>query len=145
MSGVPALYVSLDAVKRDPALAGGRGARKLLVTSLYRNEQSVSEPIWEPPRGDGPCAVQKMSDTECAVFNHRAEQHRHHHEFATELYMVLEGSMRIEVERREYTLAAGDMIVVNPGSRHEVRPSGTSFLCRVVTVDCGGSADKHLA
>jgi hypothetical protein len=36
------------------------------------------------------------------------------------------------------------MIVVNPPAVHEVKRQGMRFLCRVVTVNCGGPADKHV-
>ena len=58
--------------------------------------------------------------------------------------MVMEGEMVIEVDGKEYPLLAGDMIVVNPGATHQVKPEGTEFLCRVVTVNCGGDADKDI-
>jgi mannose-6-phosphate isomerase-like protein (cupin superfamily) len=146
MSAVPALFVSLDAVRSDPALApGARGARKLLVTEVYRQkERPAIQPIWEPPQGEDLCPVLQTKDTEVAVFNERAAQDRHFHRIGTEIYMVLEGTMLIEVENQPYWLGAGDMIVINPGVCHEVKPEGTQFLCRVVTVDCGGTADKFL-
>ena len=61
------------------------------------------------------------------------------------MYMVLEGGMTIEVEGKDYMLLAGDMIVVNPGAVHQVKPEGTKFLCRVVTPNCVGSSDKYSA
>ena len=146
MSEIPALYISLDAVKSDPALApGARGARKLLVTEIYaQKERLANQPIWESPCGESLCPVQSTKDTEVAIFNQHAVQDRHLHRIGTEIYMVLEGVMVIEVEDRPYRLEAGDMIVINPGACHEVKPEGTQFLCRVVTANCGGAADKFL-
>jgi mannose-6-phosphate isomerase-like protein (cupin superfamily) len=144
VKGLPALYIKLDALRDDPALQPGRrGARKLLVTELYgAKEEEASDAVWSPPRGAAKCPVQVMPDTELAVFTHLASQDRHWHEQGTEIYMVIEGEMIIEVEGVDYPLSAGDMIVVNPGAKHQVRPQGTEFLCRVVTVNCGGAADK---
>lgn len=141
------LLVRLEAVKRDAALArGGRGARKLLVTELYAAAESeAAEVEWGPPAGSGKCPVQVTSNVEVAVFTQDASQERHFHRAATEIYTVLEGEMRIEVEGVDYRLRAGDMIVVNPGAAHEVKPRGTEFLCRVVTANCGGRADKYAA
>ena len=82
---------------------------------------------------------------EVAIFTQNVVQDRHFHKIGTEIYTVLEGEMRIEVEEKDYVLLAGDMIVVNPGAVHEVKPEGTNFLCRVVTSNCIGSSDKYLA
>jgi mannose-6-phosphate isomerase-like protein (cupin superfamily) len=140
-----ALVVRLEAVKRDDALRlGERGARKILVTEIYpAKEIEAREVMWNSPAGEDKCPVRVMTDTEIAVFNHIASQDRHYHKTGTEIYMVLEGMMVIEVEGEDYALSAGDMIVVNPGARHEVKPEGTEFLCRVVTVNCGGASDKY--
>ncbi len=147
MKQLPALLVKLEAVKRDPVLGTGkRGARKFLVTELYpekESEAAVTE--WNPPAGAEKCPVQVTENIEVAIFTQNASQDRHFHKIGTELYMVLEGEMRIEVEEKGYTLLAGDMIVVNPGAVHEVKPEGTNFLCRVVTANCIGSSDKYLA
>jgi quercetin dioxygenase-like cupin family protein len=140
-----ALVVRLEAVKRDGALRPeGRGARKILVTEIYpAKEMETTEVLWNPPVGEEKCSVQVTTDTEVAVFTQTARQDRHYHKTGTEIYMVLEGTMVIEVEGEDYTLSAGDMIVVQPGATHEVKPEGTEFLCRVVTANCGGAADKY--
>jgi mannose-6-phosphate isomerase-like protein (cupin superfamily) len=146
MKKPPALLVTLESAKADPALRRrGRGARKILVTEAYPGEQEAAESIWRPPGGPGKCLVQVMRDTEVASFTERAPQDRHYHKIATEIYIVLEGSMTIEVEGDDYNLGAGDMIVVNPGAAHQVKPGRSKFICRVVAVNCGGPADKYLA
>ncbi len=147
MSEVSALLVYKDSVKNDLALQlGGRGARKLLVTKLFEEkERKASQVDWLPPTEGEKCAVQVMPNAEVAVFNQYAAQDRHFHKNATEIYMVLDGKMVIEVEGDNYFLSSGDMIVVNPNAVHEVKPKGTDFLCRVVTLDCGGSQDKYIA
>ena len=145
MERLPALIVPLDAVKNDGALReGGRGARKIVVTArIPATETEACEVIWTPPSGHDPCAVQLMKDTEVAYFTQAAPQDSHLHKLATEMYMVIEGEMVIEVEGSPYRLMPGDMMIVNPGTVHEVRPEGTEFLCRVVTTNCGGPADKY--
>lgn len=136
-----ALFVSLESVRTDPALQK-RGDRKIMVTELYpAGERLATEVHWQPVAAPGKCPVQLMADTEVAVFNETAKQSRHCHRSSTQLYSVLEGSMLIEVEGAEYHLAPGDLLVVNPGACHEVRRQGR-FLSRVVTVNCGGNADK---
>lgn len=140
-----AFLVRKDAIKADPAIqAGGRGARKLLVTELYAARECAPTMVaWSPPMDAGKCPVQEMADTEVAVFNQFAKQDRHKHENGTEMYMVLEGTMTIEVDGIDYLLSSGDMIVVNPNACHEVKPCQSEFLCRVVTVNCGGPKDKY--
>jgi quercetin dioxygenase-like cupin family protein len=147
MKQLPALLVKLESVKRDAALGqGSRGARKILVTELYPAKESEAVQVeWHSPADAGKCPVQVTNNLEVAVFTHDASQDRHFHKIGTELYMVIEGEMRIEVDGEDYRLLAGDMIVVNPGAVHEVKPKGTKFLCRVVTANCGGSTDKYPA
>ena|SRR5215471_16934260 len=143
---IPALLVTNDAVQNDHALRpGARGARKLLVTTIFpTKEQEASDVRWSPPVGNAKCSVQSMHDTELAVFNQFAKQDRHFHKAGTKIYMVIQGRMVIEVDGQDYDLSAGDMIVVNPGAVHAVKPEGTEFLCRVVTVNCGGQADRFV-
>src|SRR5215216_232600 len=145
MKKPPALLVTLREAKSDPALRpGGRGARKIVVTEIYSSkEKMASEISWSAPAALDKTAVLVMKDSEVAVFNHRASQDRHYHKIGTEIYIVLEGRMIIEVEGTDYTLAAGDMIVVNPSAAHEVKPEEAEFICRVVTVNCGGASDKY--
>ena len=147
MKQLPALLVKLELLKRDPALGPGkRGARKILVTELYpERETEVVKVVWNPPVGAERCPVQVTENIEVAIFTQNVVQDRHFHKIGTEIYTVLEGEMRIEVEEKDYVLLAGDMIVVNPGAVHEVKPEGTNFLCRVVTSNCIGSSDKYLA
>lgn len=146
MSDVPAFLATKDAVKRDLALqARDHGARKLLVTDLYGGKERESTSVeWLPPAVGEKCPVQVMADAEIAVFNQHAAQDRHYHKQGTEIYMILEGKMVIDVVGRDYLLLPGDMIVVNPNAIHEVKPQRTKFLCRVVTLNCGGTLDKFM-
>ena len=123
----------------------GRNDRKLLVTKIYdKAEKPADKVVWEPPEERPKCPVQEMDDTEIAVFNQYAEQDCHYHILGTEVYMVLEGVVEIEVDSETYLLSAGDMIVVNPGTKHEVKPNENKpFLCRVVTVNCHGKKDRY--
>ena len=147
MSDIAALLVSKKAVKRDAALKpGARGARKILVTEIIASKERPTGAVeWLPPLPDEKCPVLMMADTEVAVFNQYAVQDRHYHKKGTELYMVMEGMMVIDVENVSYTLKRGDILVVNPYAVHEVKAEKSRFLSRVVTVRCGGAADKYLA
>lgn len=144
MRQLPALLVTLAAVKKDLALPC-RGARKLLVTRLCAgHEVEACEVTWLPPDVSDKCQVQSTTDIEVAVFTQHAAQDLHHHKIGTEFYTVVEGRMVIEVEGQSYALTAGDMIVVNPGAVHQVKPDTTEFICRVITVHCAGASDKYL-
>ena len=148
MTNIPALLVTKDAVESDPALQpGARGARKLIVTDLFAAKETEATNVeWLPPAEGEQCPVQVMDDAEVAVFNQHTDQDRHYHKKGTEIYMVLNGNMLIAIDGQDYSLSPGDMIVVNPNAVHEVKkPKNANFLCRVVTLNCGGAADKFLA
>ena len=147
MIHVPALLIRKSALESDSALReGARGARKLIVTELFeRKECEASNIEWRAPADNEKCPVQVMADSEVGIFNQFASQDRHFHEKGTEIYIVIDGSMTIEIQGIDYSLHGGDMIVVNPGTIHEVKPDGLVFLCRVVTLNCGGSKDKFVS
>ncbi len=145
MAKLPALLIPLQAIKRDPAIqAGNRGARKVLVTRLLeKREIEAGAVVWSPPTKPEKCPVQVAPNIELAIFTQQAEQDRHYHKSGTEFYSLLEGQMTIEVEGQRYALTAGDMIIVNPGSIHQILPVGSTFLCQVITANCGGVSDKY--
>jgi mannose-6-phosphate isomerase-like protein (cupin superfamily) len=144
MASIAALLVSKEAVKRDPALQDNTcGARKLMVKNFREAKEYIADNIeWASPKSGEKCAVQVASDSEVAFFTQLASQDRHYHRSSTEIYIVLEGEMTIEVEGIHYVLSSGDMIVVNPSSIHEIKPCESEFLCTVVTLNCGGVPDK---
>jgi quercetin dioxygenase-like cupin family protein len=140
-----ALIIRKEAIKSDQALqSSGRGARKVLVTGLYAATERMAETVeWLPPSGREKCSVQVMEGTEAAIFNHHAKQDRHFHRKGTEIYMVAEGRMVLEVEANRYEIKAGDIVVVNPPSVHKVE-NDHEFLCYVICVNCGGPEDKFV-
>lgn len=141
-----ALVIHLAEVAQDPALQPcKRGARKILVTGIYpEREQPAVKCVWSPPAPAEKCEVQVTPDIELAVFTEQNAQDRHHHKIASEFYTVLKGEMVIEVEDHSYTLSAGDTIVINPGTVHQIKPQGCEFLCQVITANCSGIADKYI-
>lgn len=145
MANVPCLLLTAEAVAADPALApGARGARKHVVTSLFDKKELVAtDAVWLPPAEGEKCPVIVAPAWEMASFTEVTAQDRHHHLQGTEIYMVLKGTMTINVDGDVFTLSEGDTIVVSPGAVHEVSRRG-SFLARVVTVDCGGADDKFV-
>ena len=141
-----ALVIHLTDVAQDPALQpGARGARKLLVTELYpEHEQAACQTVWSPPAAAEKCQVQVNQDIELAMFTELNVQDRHYHKVASEFYTVLKGVMVIEVEDQAYTLSAGDTIVINPGTVHQIKPQDCEFICQVITANCGGITDKYI-
>ena len=139
-----AVVFRLNNIKKDAAFET-RGDRKQIVTQVYPDiEKPIEEPEWRAAQLPEKCPVLVMEDTESAVFTEKAKQDRHYHALGTEIYIVLEGLMKIEVQYVLYELSAGDMIVVSPNALHEVKPEG-KFICRVITVNCKGTADKYKA
>ena len=144
---IPALLVTVTTSKTDaalwPPIPPNRGDRKIIVTEVYRDKEEIAtNVVWRPKAASGKCPVLLMPDTEFAVFTHHAKQTRHCHMIGTEIYTVVEGQMTIEVEGTLHTLNPGDMIIVRPGAFHEVKRE-TEFLCHVITLNCGGSKDRH--
>ncbi len=137
------LVVQLSAVVSDPALAPtGRGARKIGVTSIYsQSEKEYDSSIWNGTINNSP--VMLLENAEYAVFSEITIQDRHYHAQGTEIYTVLSGDFRIEVNNELFTLGSGDSIIIPSGVIHEVLRD-SSFVANVVTLNCGGIADKFI-
>jgi quercetin dioxygenase-like cupin family protein len=56
---------------------------------------------------------------------------RHHHAESEEIYYVLAGGGRMELDGEEREVAEGDAILIPPGARHTLTagPEGARFLC----------------
>ena len=100
---------------------------------------------WQAPGPKEKCQVLCMSNIEVSIFSNVALQERHFHKLATEIYCVVDGEMKIEVNEEYYTLSAGDMIVVAPHSIREVQKAENPFLCQVFAGNCYGKQDKYVA
>jgi len=139
------LKISYLEVVRDPALSAvGRGDRKVVVTSLWTGERHASHAEWKAPGAGEDCPVLEEAGLEIAFFRETARQDRHWHERATEVYTVLDGRMKIEVDGRLWDLAARDSIVVRPGAVHFIPSGQAPFLCQVMVPFCAGPADKYV-
>jgi quercetin dioxygenase-like cupin family protein len=146
LENLSSLLVKLSAIKRDPALdLKERGARKLLITELIENKEKLAQDeIWQAPEINEKCSVLLTKDFEMSIFNQAAKQDRHYHKLGTEIYLIVEGKMLIEVENKDYLLSLGDSIVVNPGSVHLVKPSQENFIAYVFSFNCKGVEDKFI-
>jgi mannose-6-phosphate isomerase-like protein (cupin superfamily) len=55
---------------------------------------------------------------------------RHHHKRSEEIYYLLEGSGRMEIDGETREVGPGDAILIPPGSRHQIHAlSDLRFLC----------------
>ena len=56
---------------------------------------------------------------------------RHFHRLSEEIYLLLDGSGRMELDGEEREVEAGDAILIPPGTRHAITagPDGARFLC----------------
>jgi quercetin dioxygenase-like cupin family protein len=56
---------------------------------------------------------------------------RHHHRRAEEIYLIVEGSGRMEVDGERAEVVPGDAILIPPGAWHELvaGPDGVRLLC----------------
>ena len=56
---------------------------------------------------------------------------RHYHARSEEIYLIVDGSGELEVEGETRTVAAGDAILIPPGSWHELTSGvdGVRLLC----------------
>ncbi len=56
---------------------------------------------------------------------------RHYHRLSEEIYLIVDGGGRLEVDGVERDVRAGDAILIPPGSRHTLLAGqdGTRLLC----------------
>jgi mannose-6-phosphate isomerase-like protein (cupin superfamily) len=130
------ILIPASQVKHDSNLAVGNcGVRKICVPAVYSDSEiPLDRDLWEVSVTGEKCPVQISSDYEISYFNQDAKQKRHAHSKATEIYECLEGQIRLEVEDKEYTLQAGDLLIIHPSVNHLVLPSDAAFLGRVILI-----------
>jgi mannose-6-phosphate isomerase-like protein (cupin superfamily) len=57
----------------------------------------------------------------------------HHHTVADEVYLVLSGAGRVQVDDQTRTIRAGDRVEIRPGEKHKVWGDGPDGLALIVT------------
>jgi ribosomal protein S18 acetylase RimI-like enzyme len=67
---------------------------------------------------------------------------RHHHDRARQLFRVLSGTVRIEVEGEEHALGPGQALEVAPGKAHRVWNPGRDALELLVITQPNGRGDR---
>lgn len=146
-NGISCFIITGEAVEADRALLPGeRGARKLVsVTPPFEGkEREADDELWRAGQTGELTPILIADNWEVAIFNEVTKQDRHLHRVGTEIYFVREGDVKIEVEGEVYDLISGDILMVMPGSAHEVLREG-KFLIQLVCVNCGGPGDKFPA
>lgn len=94
-----------------------------------REKLSLFDEHWSPK------VIAEMNDYQFKLVKIEGEFVWHDHPDTDEVFIVLEGSMRIEFEDRTIELEEGDMLVVGKGVRH--RPVADSE-CKVMLVEPRG-------
>jgi mannose-6-phosphate isomerase-like protein (cupin superfamily) len=66
-----------------------------------------------------------------ATLGPRQATERHYHAVTEELYSVLEGGGRLEIDGEERDVTAGDTVLIPPGAWHTITAGdgGARFLC----------------
>lgn len=139
--------VLLDWKLSQPATENN--GRKHVVTELWeRTERPVADAEWAAgqPGEKTPVLVTGQGGIEIATFTEQAGQDRHVHRIATEIYMVLAGTLKMLIEDEgPLELTAGDEVIVLPGTVHEIlRWSSSALLVRVHAFPCFGDGDKYV-
>ena len=78
---------------------------------------------------EGGAAAQSLAEATLAP---GAATQRHHHARTEEIYVVLAGSGRMEVEGDERDVGPGDAVLIPAGARHQIRAGAAGelrFLC----------------
>ena len=65
-----------------------------------------------------PKLVGEVNDMQVKLAKFRGEFVWHHHESEDELFLVVQGQLRIKFETKEVTLNAGEFLIVPRGVRH---------------------------
>jgi quercetin dioxygenase-like cupin family protein len=145
---LPAMVVhrkTIDAaIAAESAPIGTYGDQKLALTALLPANERLGSVCFKELAPSGKRHHMITCGFEAAVFDGRAGQGSHRHRAGTEVYTSLAGALELEAEGTEFRLGPGDSAIVFPGAAHNVR-SGGDFLARVITLNCGGAADRFPA
>ena len=111
----------------------GKNGIKLAVVKKYKTEKGFIENVWEWKSEEKIPVIETggTDNIEFAFFRNGNAENKHYHEFATEIYTVLEGVMTIIVADEKFEVEAGGSIYVKPRVVHEVL-GDTEFYTNVV-------------
>ena len=89
-----------------------------------------------------PKVIAEMNDYQFKLVKIKGEFITHNHEDTDEVFIVIEGSMKIEFEDRAIELESGEMVVVKKGEKH--RPYAENE-CKIMLVESAGVANTGSA
>ena len=82
-----------------------------------------------------PKVIAEMNDYQFKLVKIKGEFITHNHEDTDEVFIVIEGSMKIEFEDRAIELESGEMVVVKKGEKH--RPYAENE-CKIMLIEPAG-------
>ena len=85
-----------------------------------------------------PKVIAEMNDYQFKLVKIKGEFVTHNHEDTDEVFIVIEGSMKIHYEDRVIELASGEMVVVKKGEKH--RPYAEEE-CKIMLVEPIGTVN----
>ena len=82
--------------------------------------------LWSPK------VIAEMNDYQFKLVKIKGEFVTHNHQDTDEVFIIIEGEMKIEFEDRTITLKSGEMVVVKKGEKH--RPVAAEE-CKIMLVE----------
>ncbi|RZO23203.1 MAG: cupin domain-containing protein [SAR86 cluster bacterium] len=82
-----------------------------------------------------PKVIAEMNDYQFKLVKIKGEFITHNHEDTDEVFIVIEGSMKIQFEDRAIELESGEMVVVKKGEKH--RPYAENE-CKIMLIEPAG-------
>ncbi|MCI4625784.1 MAG: hypothetical protein L3V56_07460 [Candidatus Magnetoovum sp. WYHC-5] len=144
------LILRVNEIKKDAKLLEyNSNGRKVLVNKMRPSTEFYAfESEWSVvSNGKTPVFETGEGGIEISTFTEKSKQDLHKHLIGTEIYTVIEGTMRLQLEERyTVTLNVCDEIIVFPGTAHRILndEQNEHFLVRVHSINCYGKEDKYL-
>lgn len=106
---------------------------KAIVRRPYHDEVITTDSEWSPKQ------VVQNPYCRLAYFTNGEKQEKHVHPEEIEIYTILRGKVKIQVEDEIFELEEKDSLVVEPGKNHQVIDEG-DYLVQVIS--CGLKGKK---
>ena len=92
----------------------------------FLDKFSSFDDLWSPK------VIAEMNDYQFKLVKIKGEFVTHNHQDTDEVFIIIEGEMKIEFEDRTITLKSGEMVVVKKGEKH--RPVAAEE-CKIMLVE----------
>lgn len=92
----------------------------------FLDKFSLFDDLWSPK------VIAEMNDYQFKLVKIKGEFVTHNHQDTDEVFIIIEGEMKIEFEDRTITLKSGEMVVVKKGEKH--RPVAAEE-CKIMLVE----------